>query len=44
MKAVLMSIRPTWAQLIDKGLKTVEVRKSIPLKAMFRLDRKEDAE
>ena len=30
MNAVLMSIRPTWAQLIDKGLKMVEVRKSIP--------------
>ena len=32
MKAVLMSIRPTWAQKIDSGEKTVEVRKSFPVK------------
>lgn len=30
MKAVLMSIRPTWAQAIDRGQKTVEVRKTFP--------------
>ena len=30
MKAVLMSIRPTWAQAIDRGEKTVEIRKSFP--------------
>lgn len=30
MKAVLMSIRPTWAQAIDRGDKNVEVRKSCP--------------
>lgn len=30
MKAVLMSIRPTWAQAIDRGEKTVEVRKTFP--------------
>lgn len=29
-RSVMMSIRPTWAQLIDKGIKTVEVRKSFP--------------
>ena len=28
--AVLMSIRPTWANLIDRGDKTIEVRKSFP--------------
>lgn len=29
-KAVLLSIRPTWANEIDRGTKTVEVRKSLP--------------
>lgn len=29
-KAVLISIRPKWCQLIDKGEKTVEVRKTFP--------------
>ena len=32
MKAVLMSIRPKWAQKIDRGEKTVEIRKSFPIK------------
>ena len=32
MRSVLMSIRPTWAQKIDSGEKTVEVRKSFPVK------------
>lgn len=30
MEEIMMSIRPTYAQLIDKGIKTAEVRKSIP--------------
>jgi predicted transcriptional regulator len=32
MKAVLMSIRPEWCELIASGKKTVEVRKTIPRK------------
>lgn len=28
--AVMMSIRPTWAQAIDRGEKTVEIRKTSP--------------
>ena len=31
MKAVLMSIRPKWVQLIERGEKTTEVRKTAPL-------------
>lgn len=31
MRSVLMSIRPTWAQKIDRGEKTVEIRKSYPI-------------
>lgn len=30
MKAVLMSIRPEWCELIASGKKTVEIRKAIP--------------
>lgn len=30
MKAVLMSIRPEWCELIASGKKTVEIRKTIP--------------
>lgn len=30
MKAVLISIKPKWCELIDNGKKTVEVRKSKP--------------
>lgn len=29
-KAVLLSIRPKWAIAIDKGIKTVEIRKTLP--------------
>ena len=32
MKAVLMSIRPEWCELIESGKKTVEIRKTIPRK------------
>lgn len=32
MKAVLMSIRPEWCELIVSGKKTVEIRKTIPRK------------
>lgn len=32
MKAVLMSIRPEWCELIASGKKTVEIRKTIPRK------------
>ena len=30
MKAVLMSIRPKWCELIANGKKTIEVRKTRP--------------
>lgn len=32
MKAMLMSIRPEWCELIASGKKTVEIRKTIPRK------------
>lgn len=38
MKAVLISIKPKWVELILKGKKTVEVRKTVPkLKTPFKV-------
>lgn len=37
MKAILMSIQPKWCELIASGKKTVEVRKTAPKEAPFKV-------
>jgi predicted transcriptional regulator len=37
MKAILMSIRPQWCELIVSGQKTIEVRKTAPKEVPFKV-------
>lgn len=37
MKAILMSIRPKWCELIANGAKTIEVRKTAPKEVPFKV-------